>query len=66
MEEVELYWKSEWEERVQNNEKAEWRRWEVKEKMYEFDACINYKTTSVLSKLMTGSLVEAIKYQTID
>jgi hypothetical protein len=33
MEEVELYWKSLWEEKVQHNEKADWIKREKKEKL---------------------------------
>jgi hypothetical protein len=69
MEEVESYWKSLWEEKVKHNEEAEWIRREEREK--EETNNMNWipigttETTSFLSKLTTGSLLESIRYQII-
>jgi hypothetical protein len=61
MEEVELYWKSLWEEKVQHNEKADWIKREEKEKIDSMNwmPIKTTETTSFLSKLTTGSLLEA-------
>jgi hypothetical protein len=56
MEEVESYWKSLWEEKVKNNEDAEWIRREEREKQKEKTNNMNWipigttETTSFLSK----------------
>jgi hypothetical protein len=52
MEEVQLYWKSLWEEKVQHNEKAHWIKREEKEKTDSMNwmPTKTTETTSFLSK----------------
>jgi hypothetical protein len=52
MEEIELYWKSLWEEKVQHNEKVHWIKREEKEKIYSMNwmPIKTTETTLFLSK----------------
>jgi len=65
MAEAEIYWKSLWGEKAQNNERAEWIRREEKRKIGHMDWRPKQimEITLYLSKLTIGSLQEMIKHK---